>query len=104
MPPRGRPLRIVRRIGNQERALIHDHYMRNGPVWDLVINDMIRDNRFQNVPANVHAGSLSKCHSTATGAAQNSRVYNKRTKEVSITPLFFTCHIPCMPCMVSFAN
>ena len=53
MPPRGRPLRIVRRIGNQERALIHDHYMRNGPVWDLVINDMIRDNRFQNVPANV---------------------------------------------------
>ena len=27
--------------------------MRNGPVWDLVINDMIRDNRFQNVPANV---------------------------------------------------
>ena len=52
MPPRGRLLRIVRRIGNQERALIHDHYMRNGPVWDLVINDMIRDNRFQNVPAN----------------------------------------------------
>ena len=32
MPPRGRPLRIVRRIDNQERALIHDHYMRNGPV------------------------------------------------------------------------
>ena len=27
--------------------------MRNGPIWDLVMNDIIRDNRFQNVPANV---------------------------------------------------
>ena len=53
MPPRARPRHVVRRIGNEERFLIHEHYMRTGPVWDLVIYDIIRDNRFQNVPANV---------------------------------------------------
>ena len=53
MPPGARPRQVVCRIGNQERVLIHEHYMRNGPVWALVINDIIRDNRFQNVPVNV---------------------------------------------------
>ena len=47
------PPRLVRRIGEVERALIHEQYGRNGPVWDIVINDIARDERFINMPANV---------------------------------------------------
>lgn len=47
------PPRLVRRIGEVERALIHEQYRRNGPVWDIVINDIARDERFINMPANV---------------------------------------------------
>ena len=47
------PPRRVRRVGEVERALIHDQYRRNGPVWDIVINDIARDERFVNVPDNV---------------------------------------------------
>ena len=47
------PPRLVRRIGEVERALIHEQYRRNGPVWDIVINDISRDERFINMPANV---------------------------------------------------
>ena len=47
------PPRLVRRIGEVQRALIHEQYRRNGPVWDIVINDIARDERFINMPANV---------------------------------------------------
>ena len=47
------PPRLVRRSGEVERALIHEQYRRNGPVWDIVINDIARDERFINMPANV---------------------------------------------------
>ena len=47
------PPRLVRRIGEVERALIHEQHRRNGPVWDIVINDITRDERFINMPANV---------------------------------------------------
>ena len=48
------PPRLVRRIGEVERALIHEQYRRNGPVWDIVMNDIARDERlFINMPANV---------------------------------------------------
>ena len=47
------PPRRVRRIGEVERALIHEQYRLNGPVWDIVINDIARDERFVNVPENV---------------------------------------------------
>ena len=36
MPPRARPRRVVRCIGNQERFLIHEHYEdwpRLGPCY-----------------------------------------------------------------------
>ena len=46
------PIR-VRRIGEVERAIIHGQYRRNGPVWDIVINDIVRDERFMNMPDNV---------------------------------------------------
>ena len=47
------PPRLVGRIGEVERALIHEQYRRNGPVWDIVINDIARDERFISMPANV---------------------------------------------------
>lgn len=47
------PPRRVRRIGEVERAIIHEQYRRNGPVWDIVINDIARDERFMNMPDNV---------------------------------------------------
>ena len=47
------PPRLVGRIGEVERALIHEQHRRNGPVWDIVINDIARDERFINMPANV---------------------------------------------------
>ena len=47
------PPRLVRRIGEVERALKHEQYRRNGPVWDIVINDIARDERLINMPANV---------------------------------------------------
>ena len=49
------PQRRVRRIEEVERALImiHEHYRLNGPVWDIVINDIAREERFVNVPENV---------------------------------------------------
>ena len=43
----------VRRIGEVERALIHEHYRLNGPIWDIVMNDIAQDERFVNVPENV---------------------------------------------------
>ena len=47
--------RRVRRI-----KLINEQYRRNGPVWDIVINDhdIARDERFMNMPDNVYAGAL----------------------------------------------
>jgi hypothetical protein len=45
--------RRVRRI-----KLINKQYRRNGPVLDIVINDIERDERFMNMPDNVHAGAL----------------------------------------------
>ena len=44
------PPRRDRRIGEVERALIHE---LNGPVWNIVINDIARDERFVNVLENV---------------------------------------------------
>lgn len=46
------PPRQVRRIGVVEKALIHEKYRQNGPLWDIIINDIVRDERFENMPAN----------------------------------------------------
>ena len=43
-------------------------------------------------------------HTRVRTSLEYSQVYKKRTKEVSISPLFFTCPILCMPCIVSFVN
>jgi hypothetical protein len=32
---------------------INEQYRRNGPVWDIVINDIARDERFMNMPDNM---------------------------------------------------
>ena len=45
--------RQVRRIGKVERAVIHERYMENGPIWDIIVNDIVRHERFHNIPANV---------------------------------------------------
>ncbi len=36
-----------------ERNLLHEMYRRNGALWDVVINDVRRDERFQQLPNNV---------------------------------------------------
>jgi hypothetical protein len=49
MPPR-RQRELVREV---ERNLLHEMYRRNGALWDVVINDVRRDERFQQLPNNV---------------------------------------------------
>ena len=34
--------RQVRRIGEVERAVIHEQYMENGPIWDIIGNNIVR--------------------------------------------------------------
>ena len=45
--------RQVRRIGDVEREVIYERYMENGPIWDIIINDSVRHERFRQIPANV---------------------------------------------------
>ena len=43
----------VRRIGGVERGAIYERYIENGPIWDIIANDIVRHERFRNIPANV---------------------------------------------------
>ena len=45
--------RQVRRIGEVERAVLHERYMENGLMWDIIVNDIVRHERFREIPANV---------------------------------------------------
>lgn len=45
-----RPRRPIQEI---ERNLLYDMYRRNGGLWDVVLNDVRRDGRFQQLPENV---------------------------------------------------
>ena len=45
--------RQVRRIGEVERAVIHERYMEIGPIWDMISNDIVTHERFRDIPANV---------------------------------------------------
>ena len=49
MPPR----RLREVVREAERNLLHKMYRRNGALWDVVVNDVRRDERFQNLPDNV---------------------------------------------------
>lgn len=49
MPPR----RLREVVREAERNLLHEMYRRNGALWDVVVNDVRRDERFQNLPDNV---------------------------------------------------
>ena len=42
--------RQVRRIGEVERAVIHERYMEIGPIWDMIANDIVRHERFRDIP------------------------------------------------------
>ena len=44
---------IRRPFSQTERNLLHDMYRRNGGLWDVIINDVRRDERFQQLPDNV---------------------------------------------------
>lgn len=51
MPPRARRgRRLIREV---ERNLLHDHYRRNGALWDVVVNEVVGDERFEQLPADV---------------------------------------------------
>ena len=51
MPPRARRgRRLIREV---ERNLLHDMYRRNGALWDVVVNEVARDDRFDQLPADV---------------------------------------------------
>ena len=45
----------VARLGNQEKRIILGHYRQHGPLWDIVVNDIIRNPEFAQLPANVQA-------------------------------------------------
>ena len=51
MPPRARRGRLL--IAAVERNLLYDLYRRNGALWDVVVNEVVRDERFQQLPADV---------------------------------------------------
>ena len=36
-----------------ERNLLHSMYRRNGALWDVILNDMRRDERFPQLPENI---------------------------------------------------
>lgn len=51
MPPRPRqPRRLIRQ---EERNILHEMYNRNGALWDKIVNDVRRDERFQQLPEDV---------------------------------------------------
>ena len=55
--------RQVRRIGEVERVVIHhERYMEIGPIWDMIANDIVRHERFRDIPgifpANVQEPSM----------------------------------------------
>ncbi len=47
------PPRQVVRLGNQERRIILGHYRQRGPLWNTVINDIVGNPEFAQLPANV---------------------------------------------------
>ncbi len=49
MPPR----RVRRNFQEVERNLLHNMYRQNGALWDVILNDMRRDERFPQLPENV---------------------------------------------------
>ena len=51
MPPRPRqPRRLIRQ---EEQNMLHEMYNRNGALWDVIVNDVRRDERFQQLPEDV---------------------------------------------------
>ena len=44
--------RFRRRFQAVERNLLYDMYRRNGALWDVILNDVRRDDRFQQLPEN----------------------------------------------------
>ena len=36
-----------------ERGVIYERYIENGPIWDIIANDIVRHERFRDNPANV---------------------------------------------------
>ena len=40
-------------IREVERNLVHDMYGRNDAHWDVVVNEVVRDDRFEQLPADV---------------------------------------------------
>ena len=51
MSPRAR--RGGRLIREVERNLLHNMYIRNGALWDVVINEVVRDKQFEQLPRDV---------------------------------------------------
>ena len=49
------PPRQVARLGNQEKRIILGHYRQHGPLWDIVVNNIIRNPEFAQLPASVQA-------------------------------------------------
>ena len=45
--------RARRPIRELEGDILHDMYRRNGGMWDVILNDVRRDGRFQQLPQNV---------------------------------------------------
>ena len=51
--PSTMPPRVVRRLGELEKRLIWVYYRQEGPLWDLLVNDIRRDPNFLQLPVQV---------------------------------------------------
>ncbi len=76
------PSRRVRRIGEVERALTHEQYRRNGSVWDIVVNDIVRDELFINMPENVQQLYANICQRPAAGRRIREYITREQRKKV----------------------
>ena len=54
MPPRPRPRQPRRLIREAEPNMLRQMYNTYGPLWDVIINTVTRDEGFQQLPENVH--------------------------------------------------
>ena len=103
--------RQVMRIGEAKRGIIYERYMENGLIWDIIANDVVRHERFREIPANVQelyadAGSVKleqhfTCdpHVTLQWVIFNNHMWLTCEPHVTVTHMWLTCepHVTVLP-------
>ena len=74
------PPRVVRRLGELEKRLIYTHYNQHGPLWDIVINEVRRDDNFLQLPIEVQ--QLYREAANRTAARRRVRDFIQREQRM----------------------